>query len=289
MSMNAFLAEHYGTGKTAEVQTAQDDLEKQASVELFCKLASEEGLDLNSLSDEQVQGLYDGWLNKAAEEEKEKDEEKKKVEKAEAEHEEKKESAAKFAEADFLGRVMAHAFTDESEKIAWSAKELGTRAVEGAKGLGKSWLSHVKGENVEAAKQLHRGQLERLYEAGGRHPKGAPAAETGKMLLKERAKRVAAIGAPVAAVGAAGAAGVHHATKKESSALDEFAFSRAAELAASGGFDPAEAQSKIAAAFTLDLVEDSMKVASAPDLPTAVDIRALELLERVGYPITWNQ
>jgi hypothetical protein len=285
MSMNAFLAEHYGTNGGASA--AQDDFEKQASVELFCKLASEEGIDLNSLSDAQVQGLYDGWLNKEAEEEKK--EEEKKVEKAKEEHEEKKESAAKFAEADFLGRVMAHSFAQESEKIAWSAKELGTRVVEGAKGLGKSWLSHVKGENVEAAKQLHRGQLERLYEAGGRHTEGTPAAETGKMLLKERAKRVAAIGAPVAAVGAAGAAGVHHATKKESSALDELAFGRAAELAYAGGFDPDEAQSKIAAAFTLDLIEDSMKVASASDLGTAVDIRALELLERVGYPITWNQ
>ena len=289
MSINAFLAEHYGTGKTAGAQPSQDDFEKQASVELFCKLASDQGIDLNSLTDEQVQGLYDGWLNKEAEEEEEKKEEEKKVEKAKEEHEEKKESAAKFAEADFLGRVMAHSFAQESEKIAWSAKELGTRVVEGAKGLGKSWLSHVKGENVEAAKQLHRGQLERLYEAGGRHTKGTPATETGKMLLKERAKRVAAIGAPVAAVGAAGAAGVHHATKKESSALDELAFGRAAELAYAGGFDPDEAQSKIAAAFTLDLIEDSMKVASASDLGTAVDIRALELLERVGYPITWNQ
>ena len=55
MSMNELLASHYGTngGGSSEL------LEKEAQTELFAKLAADNGIDLNTLSDEQVQGLWD--------------------------------------------------------------------------------------------------------------------------------------------------------------------------------------------------------------------------------------
>ena len=69
--------------------------------------------------------------------------------------------------------------------------------------------------------------------------------------------------------------------------MDELAFERAQGIASEGGFDPEEAANKIAAAFTLDLIEESTKIASIEDTDVAVEVRALELLERVGYPVNW--
>jgi hypothetical protein len=126
--MNSALAKEYGTIST-------EDLEKQAEVELFVKLAAENGIDLGQLSDEQIESLYASTFSKAAEDEgkDEKKEEKKddklppfmkKDEKEEAE----KAAAAELAsaqewqaeqeKADYLGRKMAHAMTDELRKIA---------------------------------------------------------------------------------------------------------------------------------------------------------------------------
>jgi hypothetical protein len=76
--------------------------------------------------------------------------------------------------------------------------------------------------------------------------------------------------------------------KKEASAIDALAYDRAIAMTTEAGFDGAEAGRKIAAAYTLDLVEPSVKVASAPNVDAAVEVRALELLERVGYPVEWK-
>jgi hypothetical protein len=128
MPMDQFLAEYYGT-KTASAD--QENLEKEASVDLFLKLAGEEGIDLQTLPDAQVQELYARWKTAAEQEPEpgqtaahekkesaEKEEREHVVEKAKEEHEEKKAYAEKVAEADFLGRVMAHSYVQEMRKIA---------------------------------------------------------------------------------------------------------------------------------------------------------------------------
>jgi hypothetical protein len=128
MSMNEYLAQYYGTGQaSAETET----LSKEASVDLFIKTAAEQGIPLENLSEEQIQTLFGNWseeMNKIAEEDDGDDDKKddakdSKVEKAKEEHEEKKEAMAKMAEADFLGRVMAHAYVQELTKIAESDKK----------------------------------------------------------------------------------------------------------------------------------------------------------------------
>ena len=63
--MDSFLAEFYGTNKTASAP-AEEDLEKAASVELFMKLASDQKIDLASMPDEQVNALYTSWVQKTA-------------------------------------------------------------------------------------------------------------------------------------------------------------------------------------------------------------------------------
>jgi hypothetical protein len=284
MAMDAFLAEYYGTNKTASAP--QEDLEKQASVELFLKLASESNIDLKSMPDTKVQELYDSWVSKTAaaaapaaegggtkvaSEDDEEDEEKKKHEEAKKEHEEKKAAAEKVAEADFLGRVMAHSYVQEMRKIAAQAT-----APEGEK---------TAGMPEALAKHLERTGKGVVKAVGRTH-------DEEKAMHKGTAKLIggAAHAAGAGAVGAGAAAAVHHHNKeKASSAIDELAFERAQKIAADGGFDAEEAANKIAAAFTLNLVEESTKVASAPDVGTAVEIRALELLERVGYPVQWAQ
>ena len=60
------------------------------------------------------------------------------------------------------------------------------------------------------------------------------------------------------------------------------------ELAKTAGFDAAEAGKKVASVFMLNLQGDGgTKVASATNLDGAVHVRALQLLEKAGYPVTW--
>jgi hypothetical protein len=131
MSMNQILAEFYKTNGAEKTASAEDH-EKAAQYELFTKIAQSNGIDIGALSDAQVQELYEKTFSKTAGEmppqfakgkadgkEEGKKEEKEEIEEAaKKEHEEKKASAEKLAEADFLGRVMAHAYVNERQKIA---------------------------------------------------------------------------------------------------------------------------------------------------------------------------
>ena len=103
--MDDYLANIYGTGATSE------SLEKTAQADLLMKLAEEEGIDLSGLDEEQLGALADQVISddEGAGEEGGGEE---------AEVEAEEEAQAKFAEADFLGRVMAHSYTQELNKIA---------------------------------------------------------------------------------------------------------------------------------------------------------------------------
>jgi hypothetical protein len=116
MTMDEWLANVYGTGGAPE----QVDLEKMAQLAILEKLANEEGYDLSGLTEEQAialanevmaAGSQDGETQQEPEQQEQQDPEQVEMELA-------KEAQAKFEEADFLGRVMAHAYTQELEKIA---------------------------------------------------------------------------------------------------------------------------------------------------------------------------
>ena len=97
--MDEQLAAIYGTGQSDYVD--ESDLEKTAAAELLVKLAEEQGVDLNDFSDEEVAGMLDelyggdGIEHTAADEE----------------------FQEKFAEADYLGRIMAHSMVQELDSI----------------------------------------------------------------------------------------------------------------------------------------------------------------------------
>ena len=266
MSMDKFLAEYYGTNKTASAP--EEDLEKQASVDLFLKLASEQGIDLKSMPDAQVQQLYSNWSEKRAEAEKAaaaapapeakvaEDEKEKLKEKAKEEHEEKKAAAEKVAEADFCGRVMAHSFVQELRNI--SAEEAKTAGAKGAPAAGikvaempEAFKKHMEGKGEEKHEEKKDEKKDEKHEEKKEHEN------------------------PFA--------------KKEGSAIDALAASRAVVMAKEAGFDPEQAGRKVAAVLELNLIGESAKVASAPDVEMAVGIRALELLEKAGYPVTWEE
>lgn len=304
MSMKDFLAQHYGTG----AQPSPETFEKQAQMQIFAKLAADNNVDLQKLSEEQIAHLWNETFKaeepptttKTAEEEKaehEKEEHEKK-EKAKEEHEKKKEAAAKTAEADFLGRQMAHAMVDELKKLA-AAGEMpgGTAAPTAAAAAATDVEKAAAAELEKAAKGMPEGLkkgLERVghhFEATG---KGAVKAvgRTGGAEKAMHPGTAKAIGAAVHGAGAAAAAGgaaaAHHAfKKKESSAVDQLAASVAVEKAAEAGFNPEEAGDRIVAVLTLGAPE-SEKIAHVTDLEAAVGVRALELLELAGYPVTWN-
>lgn len=146
--MNPYLAAMYNTNGAAEQMT--EDMQKTANMELFCKLAADNGLDLSQMSDDQIASVYaqvfpEDLAKMAEEEEKKEHEEKESPEKekkeeheaGESKEEEKKEeeakkaaaaayvyekraAAEKCAEADYMGRIMAHSFTQEREQIELS-------------------------------------------------------------------------------------------------------------------------------------------------------------------------
>lgn len=133
-SMNNLINAYF-----AQNTPSQEDLEKQAHVELFAKLAADNGVDLEKLSEDQIAYLWQETFKTAEEEtpaekkeeakeevkeeKKEKDEEAEKKAAAFAEYTEKRAAAAKLAEAEYIGRYMAHAMADEIRKIASKTEE----------------------------------------------------------------------------------------------------------------------------------------------------------------------
>ena len=91
MAMNPYIAEMYNTNGYAE-KVAQ----VEGIVDAFIKQASAEGLDLSGLSDDQIVDYALDWADEQGGDD----------------------GQDKLAEADYMGRVMAHAYVDEMNKIA---------------------------------------------------------------------------------------------------------------------------------------------------------------------------
>lgn len=322
--MDQFLGNYYGNISPSSMED-QEKTAADAQVALFQKLASDNGIDLDQLSEEQIHHLWDGTFGKQAsedggeegegegEETKESDGEvhnehndrlHEKKEEAKKEHEEKKEAGAKFAEADFLGKVMAHSMVAELRKISSEADEDGEskeaampKQLADALGKGKGVAQRVgaaagraadKAKEVTGIKSLQHAHGHNKAEKARRifgDAEGAAIAKSNRdRALKSGGKR---LGATAAAAGAAAGAAVA-AKKKESSAIDELAFDAAVKIAEAGGWDGEECANRISALATLDMIPESEKVASVQDLDTAVQVRGLELLETAGYPVNWE-
>ena len=290
--MDEYLAAAYGTSQTKTAAAETQDAEKVAQAEMFCKLAADHGVDLTKMSDADVSAMWQSFSAKLAaapavpakvaefppkkEEKEEKKEEKghmappfgKKDEKDEKEEHEKKEAAAraefdasrewaqKTAEADFLGRQMAHAFTaqlrENSGIAAPAAASDGTKEAaafvamlkEGGKKIAE--FPPKKEEKKEEKEEKHE---EKEKEEKGKHP--------------------------------------FPFGKKEASALDEVAANVALDMAVKGGLDRDMVGRKLAALLVLGAPE-STKLAATQSYDQAREVRACELLEAIGIPIEWK-
>lgn len=112
--MDQFLADYYGTGNISETEDP-DQLEKMAQLVMLEKMAEDEGIDLSGLSDDEVVALAGEVF-----------EDDEGIQPSSDQLE--KEAAAKFEEADFLGKVMAHSMWNELDAIQKEAKGYGPGA-----------------------------------------------------------------------------------------------------------------------------------------------------------------
>lgn len=251
MGMDQELAAMYGTpGQQSEDKT------KVAEMELFAKLAAENGVNLNELSDDQIEQLWNATFAKQAEEEKcstckeamadckcppkEAAQKDKLAAAAQAEFQKSQEWHEKVAECDKLGRVMAHAYVQELGLIDEAMK----------KQAGSKKVAEMPPQFAAAA--------EEKKEEGGEEKK-----EEEK---KEEPKD----------------------EEKEASAIDQLAAKHAVELAKNAGLNEKVAAKRVDAVLTLGAAP-TVKTASAKTVQETVHIRALELLEQAGYPVDWSK
>jgi hypothetical protein len=280
-----------------------EDLEKTAELELFCKLAAQQNIDLSKMDDDSVLALYSYTFNKTAEEEpaakdedEKEDEEKKEA--AAREHATKLAFAKEAAQADELGRRMAHSYVDELNKIGSALQAAAAEAAVGTQETDETKEAGIKdslGKGLSAVKNFGGKAVDKIRHAdeivGGKARKLVGDMPAGKAArsAEGQAQRTKNVGRAVlgggAALAAGGGAAAFGGKKKESSALDQLALEQAVKIAAASNFDPEEAAERVMAVATLGL-DESTKVAS--DLAGQVEIRALEFLEAAGYPVEWT-
>jgi len=218
--MDRSLADFYKTQENLGVLSGGytgEDLQKQAAAEFLVKLAAEEGVDLNTLSDTEVGSLLAevesgmiGQTKTAAAEETEMQE--------------------KLAESDFLGRAMAHAYVDELAAIEKQAGvvDKGKAAVKAVGGFLKGQAKNVKEGVTGITREKVRGP-------------GWEGIHSLPLNLKERAKKLLPAAATATGLGA-GAVALHHALKekeaKSSNAqFEQAAMQRAQEMLAEAGYE----------------------------------------------------
>lgn len=193
-----------------------------------------------------------------------------------------KEAQAKFEEADLLGRVMAHSFTDELEKVAAHRKTAGRfdsakASIKGAVNSAKNRASHVA---ERAGSKAHSKATE--FGMKARHHKGAIAAGAGGAAAGFAAGRMS----------------------KKASAFEKLAEDHAAEILSQTGYDPSTGQDL----YGQQMLQNSMPQQTqqmpgqqpvnpqeqqemTPEQPQgdqfteALDSRALELLAENGYDV----
>lgn len=279
--MDAKLAEIYGTNQVDET-----DIEKMAAAELAEELAENEEANIDGMSEEQIEALAEQVLagDDSSEEYYE-----------ETEEGIEKESQEKLAEADYLGRVMAHAYVNElrgiEKEARWQHKTEAGKAVfkpgqghksKADRATAKQWATESnKGLNQKGdALKLKQMRADRARAEGAAAQKakslgGRMSAAKGKVMsaLKGAGKHIGKHKLPygLGAAGALAAGGAYMAGKrKESSALDTLAEQRALEILEENGIDLNETE-KVSSANEYDV------------LAQAVEQRAFDLLAEAGY------
>jgi hypothetical protein len=252
MSMNQILANFYNTNGAAEKTASAEDHEKAAQYELFTKIAHANNIDLSKLNDTQIAELYSKTFDKTAGE----------MPPQFAAH-------AKGKEDKEGEKGEHHEIEEKAKKEHEEKKEAAAKMVE-ADFLGRQ-MAHAYVQ-----------ELQKIAEAKAASAGGTTAATTAangewKVELPKVASAIdtLAMHRAFAMVQEFNAGAAEH--NKTAAAKDQLGF-----------INEKEAAEKIAQVHTKGL-NDSIKVASAPDHKAAVEVRALETLEAAGYPVDWKQ
>lgn len=111
--MNELLAQAYGTQGNIDANSGVEKTAEAALIDELEKVAAAEGIDLNEFSDDDILEILGEAMGGDVE----------KVASAEHVDADDEETQVKLAEADFLGRTMAHAFYDELTGIQHGGAE----------------------------------------------------------------------------------------------------------------------------------------------------------------------
>ena len=185
--MNEFLAEMYNTRESIGApEGSADDVEKLAEAQILSEELAAEGYDASQLPTETLMKVaYELWgedsaLVKAAQEDEEEGDMEEGEEEGEEEEEgEKKEGSfeEKVAEADFLGRVMAHSFVNEHAEMDKEAAGIWSAIKETGKGVGGKIKAPFErmGKSLGGIKKTYEGErwgVQRMGKGKTRGPKG---------------------------------------------------------------------------------------------------------------------
>lgn len=185
--MDSQLAKVYGTDQVDET-----DVEALATAELATKLAAADEINVEGMSDEEAEALASEILNAGTEEETPAEEpaeevaqEQEEGEKTAGEEAELSPEQEKIAEADYLGRVMAHAYHHERKEIEKSAaakpvvktaakkdggKVMGHLKMGGKAKKASAEEAETKEEKVSALDQLAQARVQEILKENGIDP-----------------------------------------------------------------------------------------------------------------------
>lgn len=292
-NLNEYLFNADGSTKTAEeLVSAADD----TSVALFVKIAAASGEDVTALNEDEQTLRYVEVMSKVAEEcasDGDKKEEDKEKEKKAAAIAEELSQRAKVAEVQAAGVQMGQA--------AWSVIQAGLD------GYFSKEKTAARQLNIDFPAQTATDKVRRFF--GKAKDAVTDAASDTSKAVSGAAKHVGGFaknhkgkllaGGATVATGGAGYAGYKHLKKDKTASevgadilgpLDNAAVEDALSKVAAAGFDPDAVADLIIDGAQKGLFTDMQsKVATAMTPDQAVHVRALEILETVGFDIDWSK
>lgn len=272
--MDPKLAEVY---KTNDVDEA--DVEALATAALAEKLASADEINVDGMSDEEAEALASQIIDGDAEAQAEGEGEPEAEQPAEGEEKTAGEEGEqltpeqeKIAEADYLGRVMAHAYVAERKEIEKEAAAKSKTAgkldnLKGGAAMAGAAMSKHKDKAVGAAK-AGAGKVMEHVKAHGKHMAGAAAAAGAAGVAAGRKSKKASAEQPAE-------------EEQQLSALDQLAVARAHEILKEHGIDPNAEQQETEETEK----KSSINEEQAALLAQKVDERALAMIANAGYEL----
>ncbi len=266
-SMSDTLGEVFGT-KVASATS--EDLEKTANLNFFTGLCQEQGINIEELNDDQVNNLWKVAMEMKAAGEvppqfAKKDGDEKKEEKPADKKDAKEKEASSVA----------------ATKEAAAAQEFAEKRAAAVKIAESEMMGRIMAHSFVE-------ELSKMAAEGGGFPFAKKDDGEKKDDDKDDKKKEASSAEKAAALVESHKLKTAAPSASSMPNFDEKACYHAIDLLKQAGVDEELAFNRINAVHTLGL-QESTKIASAADVNTALQIRALEVCEAAGFPVDWSQ